>query len=487
MHYPLAHLKPMKAPPLFLLITTAAVLATHAATSWPAFRGPNCSGVSLDASPPVNIGPTNLVLWKIQVPFSPSSPCVRGDQLFLTTYADNELQTRCYQRANGKIAWSRGLKPDKLEMYHSTESSPAASTPAIASDRVVSYFGSFGLVCYDLQGKELWRHALPIALSLGSYGTGTSPLIAGNLVLVSHDREEESSLLALDLRTGEKVWETARPDSNGGFGTPILWKNADVDEVVVPGSLRLKGYSLKTGKEDWMVEGISAYPCTTPIAGDDLLYFAAWTDGKADDPWPSWEQFLDKHDKNKDGVISLDEFSDASRDFYRGLDLNRDGKVDKEDYNKLLSSLAKGENLLIAVKPGGHGDISKTHVAWKSTRGLPYIASPLIYEGRVYCIKNGGMISSFDARTGKPYYLQERLDAEGYYYSSPVAAAGKLYTASANGILTVVKTGGDKPEILHQANFGERIFASPALADDKLYLRTQSALYAFDNHANPKP
>ncbi len=464
---------------LLILLTVAASVAQAASPAWPAFRGPNSSGVAMDAKPPIKISPTNSVLWKIQVPWSPSSPCIYGDQIFLTSFAESELQTRCYRRSNGEMTWSGSVKPEKLEMYHSTENSPATPTPATDGERVVSYFGSFGLVCYDRQGKELWRHPLPMALSLGGYGTSASPLIAGDLVVVSRDRDEGSSLLAVDLHTGKKVWETARPDCYGGFGTPITWKNGDVDEVVVPGSLRLKAYALKTGKEDWMVEGLTAFACTTPVAGDGLVFFAAWSDGKADDPWPTWEKFLEQHDKNKDGVVTLDEFDDASRDFYRGMDVNRDGKIDKGDYDQLLASLAKGENLLVAVKPGGRGNISKTHIAWKATRGLPYVASPLLYDGRIYCFKNGGMISSFDAKSGKSFYLQERLNAEGSYYSSPVAADGRIYVASLPGKLTVIKAGGEKPEILHQADFGERIFASPALAGENLYFRTHSTLYAF--------
>src|ERR1041385_835383 len=201
------------------------------------------TGILPNAKPPIKIGPTNLVVWKTEVPWSPSSPCLKGDQIFITTFVDGELQTRCYRRADGKLSWVRGLKPDKLETYHSTESSPAASTPVTDGKHVVSYFGSFGLVCYDLKGNEQWRHPLPIALSLGGYGTGTCPMIADNLVIVSRDRDQESSLLAVDLRTGKKVWETPRPDSYGSFGTPIRWKNGGVDEVVVPGSLRLKGYN----------------------------------------------------------------------------------------------------------------------------------------------------------------------------------------------------------------------------------------------------
>src|SRR5260370_6645993 len=135
----------MKLRALFCAIVAAAVSAVHGATlSWPGFRGPNSSGVSTEAKPPVKMSPTNSVLWKIQVPWSPSSPCIWGDQIFLTTFNENELQTRCYQRADGKQAWSRGLKPHKGEMYHSTEISPAASTPPTDVERVVSYCGSFG-------------------------------------------------------------------------------------------------------------------------------------------------------------------------------------------------------------------------------------------------------------------------------------------------------------------------------------------------------
>jgi outer membrane protein assembly factor BamB len=144
------------------LFAAAAVFAGEgAAPTWPAFHGPNSSGVSVDAKPPVQIGPSNSVLWKIEVPWSPSSPCIWGDNLFLTTYADKELQTRCYRRENGQLIWSRALKPEKLEMFHGTESSPAASTPAADSEHVVSYFGSFGLICHDHKGKELWRQPLP--------------------------------------------------------------------------------------------------------------------------------------------------------------------------------------------------------------------------------------------------------------------------------------------------------------------------------------
>lgn len=445
---------------------------------WPQFRGPNCSGVATDANPPVNITPTNA-LWSIDVPWSPSSPCVSGGMIFLTTISEGQLQTRCYAAETGRPVWTQSIKPEKLELFHNTEGSPAAATPAADGKHVVSYFGSFGLVGYDFKGKELWRHPLPVAMSGGSFGSGTSPIIVGKWVVLSRDQEQGSVLFALDAASGKVIWETPRSEVHGSFGTPIIWKNNGVEEIVAPGSILLKGYELKSGKERWSVAGLPGLACTTPVTGDGLLFFAGWSPGKGDAPRPSWSTFLAQNGKPGKDEIILAEADGVSRDYLRGLDVNHDGKITKEDYEMVQANDAKAQNVLLAVRPGGLGDISQTHVAWKVTRGLPYVPSPLFYEGRVYIIRDGGMISSFEPQTGKPFYQQERLEAAEKYYASPVAADGRIYVVSVPGKLTVIKAGGDKPETLHQANFAERIFATPALVGNRLYLRTQTKLYAF--------
>ena len=157
---------------------------------WPQFRGPNCSGVAANAHPPIKIGPSNAVVWCSEVPWSPSSPSIWGEQIYLTAFVEGELQTRCYNRRNGALVWWRGVKPDHLEVYHRTENSPASATPATDGHRVVSYFGSFGVICYDVKGQELWRHPLPVALSGGAYGSGTSPAVSGDLVVINRDQDE---------------------------------------------------------------------------------------------------------------------------------------------------------------------------------------------------------------------------------------------------------------------------------------------------------
>ena len=447
--------------------------------NWPQFRGPNCSGVALQARPPVHISPTNSVLWSIEAPWSPSSPCVWGDRIFLTAFVGDQLQTRGYDRRNGQLLWTAGVKAIKLEAFNQAENSPASGTPATDGRHVVSYFASFGLICHNFEGGELWRHPLPVPECGSGFGSGTSPIIVGGLVVLNRDQEEHSSVLALDAETGRSVWESPRPDAKGSWGTPVLWRNDGRDQIVTPGSIRLKGYDLKTGHEQWMVQGVTCNAVTTPVVGDGMLFFAGWSPGKADAPLPSWESFLESHGKNKDGEIAINEFPEAERDLMRRLDMDHDGKITKSDWVAVLAYTAKGENVMVAVKPGGQGDISKTHLAWKFSRGLPYVASPLFYEGRIYLIKDGGLLSSFDARTGQPYYLQEGLDAGGNYYSSPVAASGRIYLASLAGKLTVIKAGGDKPEILHRSDFGDHILATPAIVGDSLYLRTKTKLYAF--------
>jgi outer membrane protein assembly factor BamB len=209
-----------------------------------------------------------------------------------------------------------------------------------------------------------------------------------------------------------------------------------------------------------------------------MIYFAGWSPGKSDSPWPTWSSFLEKFDKNKDGKISPEEFGEE-RAWFRSQDVDNDGMITTNDWKQIETLMEKGQNAMLAIKPGGEGDVTDKNVAWKATRGLPYVPSPLFYDGNVYIIKDGGMLSCFDAKTGEPRYTQERIDATGSYYASPVAADGRIFLASMNGRVTVVKAGGDKPEILHHADFKERIPATMALIQDKIYLRTQTKLYAF--------
>jgi outer membrane protein assembly factor BamB len=319
-----------------------------------------------------------------------------------------------------------------------------------------------------------------VAQTSGSFGSGSSPVIVDGLVLVNRDQAQKCSLLAVDLHTGKKAWEAPRLDVTQSFGTPMVWKNNGATEIVMSGSLKLKGYDPKTGAENWSLAGMPSFTCTTPVVGDGMLYFAGWAPGKEPGTAPSFEGIAAQTDKNKDGVILPDEAKGTwLESFFKSMDANGDGKIVAEDLETMKANMAKGENVLVAVKPGGKGELAASQVAWKQTRGLPYVPSPLHYRGRVYLVKDGGMVSSFDAKSGEVYYQQERIDAIGNYYTSPVAADGRIYVASLNGKVTVLEAGGDLPKVLHHADFGERISATPALVGNAIYYRTATTLYAF--------
>ncbi len=451
-----------------------------ASDSWPAFRGPNASGVSETARPPLAIGPTNLVLWTTPVPWSPSSPVVAGDRVFVTTFVDGKLETRAHAASDGRLLWAHPFPVEGLEEFHGTEGSPAASSPATDGSIVVSYFGSGGLVAHEVSGRERWRKSLSKAMTSGNFGSGTSPVIVGDQVILCRDQARGSSIMAFDLRTGDRRWETARAEAPTSYGTPVVWRHDGVVDIVLAGSLSMRGYDPDSGSERWVLHGLPSFTCTTPVLGEEMLFFAGWSPGKADSPWPTWASTVEKQDKNGDGWISVDEF-ESGPVWFKAQDIDGNGKLEQSDWEAIGGQMRRGENVLLAVKPAGRGDVTATHVAWKQVKGLPYVPSPLAYRGRVYLIKDGGLMSSFDARTGEPFYSQERIGTMGGYYASPVAADGRIYVVSLQGVLSVIRAGGEKPEVLHRAEFGERIAGTPALVGERLFLRTQTKLYAFGN------
>jgi outer membrane protein assembly factor BamB len=215
---------------------------------------------------------------------------------------------------------------------------------------------------------------------------------------------------------------------------------------------------------------------------DGRLYFGAFSNNVADSPLPTWPEFYKKYDKDGDGIVAFAEIAETSIDYWRGVDANRDGKFSKEDWDLMDTEAraVRSENVMLAVQPGGTGNITETHVAWRYRKALPYVATPLHYRDRLYFVRDGGILSSLHAQTGEPHYAQERLPgAPGAYYASPVAADGRLYLLSVAGKLTVVAAGGEKPEVLHQADFRERVLATPAIAGHAIYVRTDKRLWAF--------
>ncbi|MFO0966419.1 MAG: PQQ-binding-like beta-propeller repeat protein [Gemmataceae bacterium] len=476
---------------VFVLFTP--LFAPAQELSWPQFRGADCGGVCREAKAlPVSFGPAKGYAWKTSLPSGISSPCIWGKRIFLTGYdaKAKKLETLCLDRATGAVLWRTPAPADKIEAVYKINS-PAAATPCTDGKRVYVSFGSFGLLCYDLEGKELWR--LPLPRPPARFGTATSPVVHDDLVLLN-SQGKDLHLIAVKAASGEIAWEAKGTPFPSDHPVPLVWKHDGVSEVVISGRTGAIAHDLRDGSKRWWIPGLSQEACSSPILGERLLYIASHMPGG--DPelrmtLPTWAEML-AYDKNKDGKISRGELPKGPVIFNRGgkdgegeihlgymfglYDRNGDGFIDQAEWEATLKR--PFNNSLLAIRPGGLKDISATHVVWQAKRGVPEVPSPLLYQGYIYMIRNGGVLTCVDAKSGKEAYASQRLPAAGIYYASPVAGDGKIYLASDSGVVTVVKAG-PKYEVLAENDLGEVIRATPALVDGRIYLRTAGHLYAF--------
>jgi outer membrane protein assembly factor BamB len=452
--------------------------------AWPRFLGPNGSGVADDQRPPVKLGPETNVKWKVMVPSGLSSPIVAGDNLVLTAFENGKLYTIAYGRSDGKETWRREAPAKRIEGYLKGEGSPANSTPVTDGQKIISYFGSCGLVCYDLGGNEIWRFPMPTAVTWADFGSGVSPILADGLVILVRDELKGSRIVALNGADGSLRWERAR-QSTIAYCTPVLWETPAGKQVVVAGHGRMIGYDLKTGQETWFVPGMPTGPCASPMVSAGTLFFAGYAPGGPEDKenqLPPFDTLLKQADTDKDGALSKAEAQKTFlKDSFDSLDFNKDGKITRDEWDKLVELINSGVNSAFALSPGGTGDVSGSHMIWKKTKGLPYVPSAIVYRGQMVMIKDGGLVSAYNAKTGREIYIQERVAAPGRYYASPVAANGHVYfTSLDDGTMTVLTAGTAKPEVVAKnPKLGERVAATPAIADNTLYLRTATKLYAF--------
>lgn len=469
-----------------LLLTASIVVAKPAA--WSQFRGPGGAGIAEEEHPPVEVGPEKNVVWRVATPSGLSSPIVVGDRLVFTAFEDGKLYTIAYSRSDGRELWRAHAPAKEIEPFHKTEGSPAASTPASDGERIVSYFGSCGLFCYDVNGKELWRHEMPMAKTLADFGTGVSPVLADGIVVLLRDETVAPQILALDATTGKPMWDDVR-QSKSGFGTPAIWQTPSGTQVVAPGYGNMIGYDLQTGEQVWTVEGMPSASCTTPVVADGVLYYAGWSPGDPDEAggfkMPTFDQLLSNDEADADGDSRLSK-EEAQRtmfkDFFDNNDPDKDGFITRTEWDAMLTYMAAGRNSAFALRSGGKGDVTHSHMIWKQTKGLPYVPSAILYGGQYVMVKDGGIVTAYDAATGDEVY-QKRAAASGSYYASPVAANGHIYfTSLADGAITVLKAGTKKPEVVAEnPPLGERVAATPAIADNTLYVRTAGHLYAFAN------
>jgi outer membrane protein assembly factor BamB len=429
----------------------AAATAAAEANNWPQFRGPRSLGITDAPHFPDTWSTNQNIAWNIHVPGRGwSSPIVWGNRVFLTTVIpDGEIEQPkkglyfggerknipkvthhwmvvCYDLATGQELWRKeahaGVPPNQLHVKNTY----ASETPVTDGERVYAYFGNIGLFCYDLKGKALWSTNWPPVKTRYGWGSAASPVLDGDRLFIVNDNEENSFVEALDVKTGQRLWRMDR-DEKSNWATPYIWRNVLRTELIVPGTKRVRSYD-RNGKLLWELGGMSSIVIPTPFSQFNLLYVCSGYVGDKVRP-------------------------------------------------------------VFAIKPGATGDItlktgetSNQFVAWSQPVAAPYNPSPLIYGDYFYVLFDFGFLSCHDARTGKEIYGKQRVRAEGNtsFTASPWAANGKIFALSEDGD-TFVFQAGPEYKLLHKNSLDEMCMATPALAGDRLLIRTMTKLYCIQN------
>ncbi len=419
------------------------------AINWPSFRGPGATGLADGQYPPLKFdAKTNAgVQWKTPIPgLGHSCPIIWGDRIFVTTsvssqpdqkirvgnYGDvqsvndktkHTWQVICVDRNTGKVLWDKTAYEGIPKIKRHLKGSQANCTPASDGKRVVACFGSEGLYCYDFAGKLLWKRdlgTLDASFTIDEqyeWGFGSSPIIYEDLVILQCDLGHDSFIAAYRLEDGSQAWSTPR-DEIPSWSTPTIWRNSKRVELVTNAAQYARGYDPATGTELWRLAKKSEVTIPTPFAAGDLVF---------------------------------------------------------------VTSGNRPIQPIFAIKPGAMGDISlkegetkSNAIQWSRLRGGPYMPTPIAYGNYLYMCGNGGMVSCYDAKTGKEIY-KERLGGDSYT-ASPVAADGRIYFASEQGQVRVIKAGKDF-QLLAINHLDDYIMATPAISGGTLYVRSQHFLW----------
>lgn len=397
--------------------------ASSFAENWGHWRGPMGNSAAINANPPTEFSGTKNVKWKVRVPGRGSgSPVVWNDQVFVVSAVPTSdgvrgkvaFNTYCFARQTGDLKWQRtAVEAIPQQDTHSTNGYASAS-PCTDGTHVYSHFGSQGLYCYTMDGELVWKRSdFGQMNTRNSFGEGSSPTLAGDLIIVPWDHEGPSFLYALNTTTGETVWKTPR-DEPTCWATPLVISIGDRKQVVMNGQNYARSYDLETGQELWRCDGQTDRPAASAVADNELVYIGSGFRGA---------------------------FLGAFRPSGRG-DIER-----------------------------------SQNVVWTLDRDTPDVASPLLSGGRLYFYKGkSGLLTCVDAKTGKPHYSAQRIAGINSTYASAVAAGGFVYLTDRSGAITVIKDS-ENLVIVAANQLGEPVDATPAPVDDQLFIRSESSLF----------
>lgn len=416
---------------LGLVLALTASPGAQQTPGWPEWRGPNGTGVAPGAKPPVEWSEDKNVRWKVEIPGRGSaSPIVWQDRVYVltavpaegdpaarpaTVKGNNRYVVMALDRKTGKTVWERTAREEAPHEGTHNQFGTYASSSAVTDGQVlIASFESRGIYAYDLSGKKLWEVDLGDKTMRNEFGEGSTPALHGDTVVIVWDHQGESFIVALDKSTGKERWRANR-DEIDSWATPLIVEIDGGAQVITSGMRRVRSYDLATGKIVWEMAGLTMNPIPSPVYADGVVY---------------------------------------------------------------LMSGFRGNSLKAVRLADAKGDITDTSaVLWTFDRDTPYVPSPLLYDGTLYFLKgNTGVLSAFDAKTGKPHYQLQRIDGVPNVFSSPVAADGRIYIAGQDGGVAVIKHGPTY-EVLATNKLDDKFDASPALVDGEIYLRGYRYLY----------
>jgi outer membrane protein assembly factor BamB len=466
-----------------IILLFSAVLFSGKKTAeinWPMFRGLNGSGICDTTGLPLEFGPGKNVVWQTSLPVGYSSPVLSDKYIFLTGEENEALFTLCLDRKNGKVIWRKKAPRPRKEKID-RRNNPASPTPVIDGEQIYVFFPDFGMLAYDYKGKELWR--VPLGPFNNLYGMGASPVVADDKVILVMDQNTNSYIIALDKKTGKTAWKKERPEAKSGHSTPIIYIPEDGEkQVIVPGSFLLISYSVKTGERVWWVNGLSFEMKSTPVVDKGILYINGYA-SPLNQPEnqvkiPDFKQALSKYDKNGDKKLKRDELpSESPYDWTDFVDLNTDGYLDSGEWDYFQAALAS-LNGMLAIRLGGRGDMTEKSIVWIYRKFIPQLPSPLLYKNVLYMVDDNGRVTTFKPENGEVLNQGRLRNVGSHFYSSPVAADNKVFIISLRGKVCVLGPGGSL-DVLVINDLKDQCYATPAIAESRLYIRTVKTLYCF--------
>lgn len=409
--------------------------------NWHQWRGPGANGVAANANPPTTWSEDENLQWKVDVDgLGNSTPIVWGDKLFLLTAVDtnrtdpkltppdeqpkrpfgikypntfHQYVVLCLDRNSGAEVWRHVATEAVPQEGRHGDNSFATASPTTDGERLYVWFGMAGLYCFDLAGKPLWNRDLGEVKTRLSFGEGSSPVVHGNRLILVRDHDAQSTITVMDTQTGDTIWQQDRNEPSG-WATPLIVERNGITQVITNGKIRVRSYNLDNGDLLWECGGQVSNVTPSPVATDSTVFCMSG---------------------------------------YRG-------------------------SALYALPLDGSADLTDSAaIRWSKSQGTPYVPSPLLYEGRLYFNQsNNSIMTSLDAESGDTVIERTRLPGVQGLYASPVAAAGRVYFVGRGGT-TLVLEHGDEFKVLATNRLDDRIDASPAIAGDRLFLRSKSRLY----------